>query len=568
MSQPQLLPFPPQFASVAEAYSWKRLAAIAAATCWLCGAALHAADGAAPAPAEVERKAEPFPPAATDEALTKKLESLLEGPEYKHARFAAYVVRLDKSRRVLVERRADEFFAPASVTKTFSCAAALVDLGGDMRFETPVYATSPWTKEGDLPGDLIVRASGDPTLGGRTDAAGRVAFTNSDHTYAGFLGKAELTDPDPLAGLDQLAEQVFKAGVRRVHGEVQVDPRIFAAFPSSGSGPGKVHSWTINDNLLDFTIQPRQAGEFARVVMRPENGYFSVDAQILTIPSGLPPRLTMHAAPDRGVVLRGQIPEDAAPLVATYEIPDPPAFGRALFIERLRKAGVQLEASPLRPLGMERLPAVEAYARFPVVAKLTSPPLREHLRLVLKVSHNLHASLLPMLLAIKRGEGERSLDAGLARQRTVLAGLGLDTEGISFGGGAGGSPADQATARATVELLSAMHGRDDFADFLGALPELGRDGTLAKVLDPGSPSRGKVRAKTGTLVWFDGLNRRPLCLSKALAGYVDRPDGSKWAFAFFLGGVPMADNSGVDRLGKLLAHMAETLEQSPDAAAE
>ena len=53
--------------------------------------------------------------------------------------------------------------------------------------------------------------------------------------------------------------------------------------------------------------------------------------------------------------------------------------------------------------------------------------------MILKVSQNLHASTLPMLLAAKAGGS--SLSDGLKREGEVLASLGVDLAQISFGGG-------------------------------------------------------------------------------------------------------------------------------------
>ena len=76
--------------------------------------------------------------------------------------------------------------------------------------------------------------------------------------------------------------------------------------------------------------------------------------------------------------------------------------------------------------------------------------------MILKVSHNLHASTLPLLIAAHHGE--RTLAAGLRREGEILKGLGVDPATISFGGGAGGARADLVTPRATVALLRAMAG--------------------------------------------------------------------------------------------------------------
>ena len=70
------------------------------------------------------------------------------------------------------------------------------------------------------------------------------------------------------------------------------------------------------------------------------------------------------------------------------------------------------------------------------MAEYTSPPFSEYLRVILKVSHNLHASTLPLLLAARHGE--RTLQAGLKQEGIILKTLGVEPATISFGGGAGG----------------------------------------------------------------------------------------------------------------------------------
>src|SRR5439155_6572251 len=110
-----------------------------------------------------------------------------------------------------------KLFTPASTTKLYSCAAALIALGPDYRFATPVYRRGE-VKEGRLRGDLILVASGDLTLGGRTNRDGHMAFKDHDHIYANGSSKAELTDTDPLAGLKELARQIKAAGIREITG--------------------------------------------------------------------------------------------------------------------------------------------------------------------------------------------------------------------------------------------------------------------------------------------------------------------------------------------------------------
>ena len=189
------------------------------------------------------------------------------------------------------------------------------------------------------------------------------------------------------------------------------------------------------------------------------------------------------------------------------------------------------------------------------VALLTSPPFSENARLILKVSHNLHASTLPLLLAVRHGK--RQLEDGLRLEHDFLKRAGLDADSISFGGGAGGSPADFTTPRVNVALLRSMSRRPDFAVYERALPILGVDGTLWNDVTSTSPARGKVRAKTGTLVWENGMNKRFLVTSKALAGYLTAKSGRELVFSFVVNGVQIDKATETKTIGKILGHLCE-----------
>ncbi len=495
------------------------------------------------------------PGAAIDAAIAEA--------QYENGHWGLLVVDLEDGATVL-ERNADRMFAPASVTKVFSCAAALAELGADHRFRTPVVRRGEVDAEGALKGDLILVAAGDLCLGGRTGPDGSLGFRNSDHTYAGGGTDAELVSDDPLAplaGLDAMAREVAEGGIRSVSGDVLIDDRLFEAAESSGSGPSRVSPIVVNDNVIDFVIAPGSAvGEPAEVRTVPPSAWYAVDAQVETVAADAKPALRVRSVGPRRFAVRGSIPVGHAPIVRIGEVDDPSGFARALLIERLRTRGVKIDASPLGTNDAAALPAREKVAELPAVAEYTSPPFREYLRVILKVSHNLHASTLPLLLAAKAGR--RTLGDGLTREGEALKGLGLDLNGVSFGGGAGGTRADLATPRATVSLLRTLAGRDDFEAFEGALPILGRDGTSAKHVGLDSKARGHVRAKTGTYWVENDLDGRGMLTSKALAGYIETASGRKLAFAFFVNNVPL-DARGDDvsaataAAGRLLGRLCE-----------
>lgn len=493
------------------------------------------------------------------EPLAKRIEEVIDGQPFTQAHWGVLAADL-KTGDVLYSRTPDKLFVPASVTKLYSVAAALDALGADHRFETPVYVRGEIDAMGQLKGDLILVAAGDLSFGGRTDDEGRIAFSNSDHIYADFDGNAVLTKPDPLAGLNELAHQIAAAGLRRISGEVLVDDRMFDHASGTGSGPSNLTPIMVNDNLLDFLVTPSAAGEPAHVEWRPKTRSYRVDAQVETVAADGKTRIRVVSAGEGRVIVRGQIAAGHKPLVGTYEVDDPASFARSLLIEALRHAEVAVDASPLKSNPPALLPAHSDYAAMKRVALLTSPPFSESAKLVLKVSHNLHASTLPLLIAAK--QGQRTLTEGLHLQREFLIKAGVNADTISFGGAAGGDPADYVTPQATVQLLRYMSTRPDFAAYRGGLPILGQDGTLARAAGPDSPARGKVQAKTGTLLWSNRMNGGELLTSKALAGYLTTAKGREVAFALFVNHVHTKNSAEREQVGKTLGKLCEILYQA------
>jgi D-alanyl-D-alanine carboxypeptidase/D-alanyl-D-alanine-endopeptidase (penicillin-binding protein 4) len=485
--------------------------------------------------------------------LAHRIDEHFAQPHFKTAHIGYRFVDL-KTGDVVIEHDSEKLFAPASTTKLFSTAAALNALGADYSFHTPIYRRGK-VSEGRLDGDLILVASGDPTMGGRTTEKGEIAFQDSDHIYANWSAEARLTEQDPLAGIHELAKKVAATGIRQVTGDILIDDRLFTHAEGSGSGPQVITPIMINDNVLDFTFEPTEPGQPAKTSWRPHTALFKIDFDVQTVKENEP--LEMSIRPQDGGHIRviGKIPANKHHVVRIHEVPDPAAFARAVLIEALRKNGVEVSAqlSQKHPTG--KLPERAAVKDLSKVAEFVSPPFAENAKLVLKVSHNLHASELPLLVAANHDK--RTLSDGLKLEEKFLAKAGVDVETISFGGGAGGSRADYVTPAATVQLLRHMATRPDFYVYERSLPILGVDGTLAKSVPSSSPVKGQVQAKTGTLTWENLLFGRSLCTSKAIAGYLTTAKGQRLAFAAFVNGVHLKDGIDANHIGRDLGKLCE-----------
>jgi D-alanyl-D-alanine carboxypeptidase/D-alanyl-D-alanine-endopeptidase (penicillin-binding protein 4) len=500
----------------------------------------------------------PLPARAEEPTLAGRLETILKRPEYKHARWGILAVDAETGKPIY-ERNADQLFAPASVTKLYSCAAAMIAFGPDYRFETPVYQRGKLT-DGKLVGDLILVAKGDLTMGGRTMKNGLMAFADEDHIYAGPIKTTtRLTDTDPLAGLNDLAKQVKAAGIKQVTGDVLIDTRLFDTARGSGSGPGIVTPIVINDNIVDVIVKPgKEAGDLATHELVPKTEFVQVDVQVNTGSKNATTRITTRRVGPQRWTVRGTIAQGVAPQVRICPVDDPAGFARALFLEALRREGVSVPASALQPPTAE-WPESESYSKLTRVALYRSPPLSEALKVTLKVSHNLYASTLPVLLAVKNGK--RTQQEGMRLQGQVLAELGVKTESISLESGAGGGDGDKVSPRATVELLAAMRKRPDWPTFEAALPILGVDGTLATVVKKDSPARGKVMGKTGTYTDDNLLLGRSHLRAKSLAGVMTTAQGKSLVFAIFVNDVALPKGMTAAREGRVIGELCEVLQQ-------
>jgi D-alanyl-D-alanine carboxypeptidase/D-alanyl-D-alanine-endopeptidase (penicillin-binding protein 4) len=495
-------------------------------------------------------------PAHAGKDLASAIDAVLGRPEYRQGHWGVLVVDAQTG-KTLYQHQAGQTFTPASTIKLYYGAAALAALGPDYRFETPVYRRGP-VVDGSLRGDLVLVASGDLTMGGRTLPGGKMAFRDDDHTYANSAGaSSELTDTDPLAGLKDLAGQVAAAGIRQVEGDVLIDDRLFPTIRSNGTGADWLSPIVVNDNVVDVVISPgSRPGDWARVRLRPDTEYVRMASEVVTVPAGGFSRVEVVPAGTDGFVVRGQVPVGARPVLRTYPVQDPAAFARALFVETLRRQGVRVPAGGLRP-PRAVLPDRAEYARLPRVGVYTSPPFSELLRVTLKTSSNLYANSFPLLIAVKNGK--RTLAEGLELMRRTLADLGADLEDVSLATASGGTREDRLTPRAVVQLLQVLAKRPDYPVFRAALPVLGVDGTLADMVPPGSPVRGKARGKTGTY-YIPPRGGWPGQLRvKALAGTMTTASGRTLLFAFYVNDVLLPPGVDAGRETRVLGRLCEIL---------
>lgn len=491
-------------------------------------------------------------------SLAQRIQQVMRRPAFAHAEWGVEFYSLDNGKPVYAHN-ADKFFVPASTTKLLTEGTTLALLGPDYRFTTRVYRTGPVDSAGTLDGDLVLVASGDPDLSNRIQPDGSLAFENEDHAYDGSPD-TKAVPGDPLMVIRDFARQVKQHGIRRVTGRVRVDVSLFPEGERE-LGTGVVISPVIvNDNLIDVTIGPgAQVGDPVTIAPSPATAYARFINLATTAPADSTPRIRWSddVANEDGthtVTVTGQFPLGTAPILYAYAVPEPSQYAAVTLAEALAQEGVTA-TWPARGDDVDFAALAPRYTPDAVVAEHVSPPLKEDVRITLKVSQNLHASTMPYELgALVAHEG--TAQAGFDLEHAFLEKAGLDLSGASQADGAGGSA--HFTPDFMVHYLAYMAKQPFFQIFHDALPVLGKDGTLWNI-QVDSPAAGHVHAKTGTFGAPDHLNRMLMVTAKGLAGYVTTVAGRHLAFAIYVNNVEVSrdDPDAVTKIvGQALGEIA------------
>jgi D-alanyl-D-alanine carboxypeptidase/D-alanyl-D-alanine-endopeptidase (penicillin-binding protein 4) len=488
----------------------------------------------------------------SDSSSQDPIQQVMNKPRYTSAKSQwSMVVQDATTGETLYTLQPDVLSFTGSVRKLYSVGTALNTIGADYRFVTPVYRNGTLDASGKLTGDLILKATGDLTFGGRVKPDGTIDFTDFDHNEARAFNGAILTPEDPLTAINQLAAQVKAAGITSVSGDVIVDDRLFDAFRVP-NGNVLISPMLVNENVIDVTLAPTSAGQAATLDWRPRVSAMTMQgvanttaagsaADIVTSGDALDEGpLSCLASPGCKGTISGEaslsapaaIPADYRSFVgntlyvSNLRVEDPPSFARTAFIDALMRAGVTVAAPAVQRNDTSRLPASASYSSATQVASYTSLPYSEIAKLILKVSLNTGANLSLMYQGLTKGA--RTVSDALVTERQYLTGtLGLDPAGFNFPTNGSGSPDSRATARTTVQLLTTMSRLPIYPVYRNALSILGVDGSLAAI---GKDVAGKehIAVKSGATVSGGQM------IAMNMAGYMDAKSGRRLSYAVFV----------------------------------
>jgi D-alanyl-D-alanine carboxypeptidase/D-alanyl-D-alanine-endopeptidase (penicillin-binding protein 4) len=431
---------------------------------------------------------------------------------------------------------AQRYFTPASNTKLYTTALALATLGPEYRFHTTLETRGAVDAAGRLRGELVLVGRGDPNL------------SNRKFPY----DKKEEHDGPAEKVLAELADAIAARGVKEIEGDIVADDSYFdyERYPSGwdiddmlwGYG-APVSALCVNDNTITLELHPgEREGDPAGFAVEPWAAFYKIQNEIRTSAANAERKLEIAREPgSRVIVLRGTLPLKSDATTRTLAIEEPAEYAAALLKQLLEARGVRVYGEARARHTAEATPGAPT-----VLAEHVSLPLADDVRLLNKISQNLHAELL-LRVAARQATGNTSTEAALKFAQEFRKSLGIEETDVLLWDGSGLSRRNLVTPQATVKLLTWIAQQPWGELYRSTLPVAGEDGTLSDRMKT-PPLLDRIQAKTGSLGHVN-----------ALSGYTTTLHGEKLIFSMFGNNHALRGHAATDVLDAICTAMVEEL---------
>lgn len=393
-------------------------------------------------------------------SLTLRAEGLLGIAGEEQTGVSVYIKDL-RDGKVVLDYNGSRCMTPASVTKAFTSASAMCLLPSTFRFETKVYLVGHKGTEGEWIGNLMVQASGDPTLESEY-------FPNNQ----GFISKI-------INGLKNKGITTLKGDIilSRVDGSHQY-------------AEGPIDTWCINDvprvygcgifdfNWCDnyFSLYPATGRTTSPV---PELNYTVWDK-----PADNGSDLIRGVYSDSLVVV-GKNYKNNANAKVTTSMPYPFDTFRAKLIARLKDSDIEFVNEATDESGANSRELLVSHK---------SPQLDEILQSLMLRSDNMFAE--GILRALGKSYGDRY--ASIAAETALWKSRGLSAEYNRILDGSGLSRADAISPKFLAGVLEWMARSDMAHRYISLFPVAGVSGTMKSFMAD-TRLKGRLAFKTGSL---------------------------------------------------------------------
>jgi serine-type D-Ala-D-Ala carboxypeptidase/endopeptidase (penicillin-binding protein 4) len=439
------------------------------------------------------------------EIIQRKIDSLVNSPFLENGFFGISIKSVNSDKNI-VEYNAKKSLHPASTMKLISSATALMALGEYFKYST-ILEYSGQIKDSVLIGNIIIRGSGDPSLGSWR-------FKNQ---------------PDYKQLTDKWAKKIKDLGIKEIKGRIFGDGSFFDenvvpdtwTWGDTGNyyGAGS-YGLNMNENLYYVTFKPSNYMESSTLVKTsPDLPYYQKINRVLTDKSGTGDQVNIYSTPYQDVlIMQGFVPAGS----------DFSVKGSILSYLEANKKNIYYS----KPFQTSQIDT------------LNSPPLCDLARECNFQSINLYAETFLKTPSVLMNLGSSTEDA-MKGLKQIWQTKNVRLDGLKMKDGSGLSPANGITPNNMTDVLKAMYLEKSFGAFYESIPIVGVSGTVANL---GKKSRavGNVRAKSGSI---DGV--------RAYAGYFTARNGEMMCFSMMLNKYNSEMGSATRELEKLIILMVE-----------
>jgi D-alanyl-D-alanine carboxypeptidase/D-alanyl-D-alanine-endopeptidase (penicillin-binding protein 4) len=303
----------------------------------------------------------------------------------------------------------------------------------------------------------------------------------------------------------------------------------------------------VDDNTVALTLTPgERAGDPVQAAVNPATPDFTVQNDVTTSAADAKSDLTLTREPSSNlVVVKGSLPARSAPRKLVLAIEEPAQHAAASLKRLLEERGVKVAGA-----AKARHDHAEPLGDLAVLAEHVSVPLVDAVKLINKISQNLHAEML--LRTVARQSGVWATPDDLMKPPAdFYASAGIAPGDVIQTDASGLSRHDLVTPRAIVALLSFAQKQSWFASYYASLPVAATDGTLEDRMK-NTLAAGRIHAKTGSVEHV-----------RTLSGFAETPSGRRLIFSFLSNNQGGKSREASEALTGLCVAMLEEFNVTP-----
>ena len=370
----------------------------------------------------------------------------------QHASAGIYVVNSSTGKAV-ADVNTQAGLAPASCQKVIIASTAFELLGHNYSYKTSLAYTGT-IENGVLNGDIIIKGSGDPTLG-----SWRYSQITEDSTISEFKKAISRKGINEIKGHVYADESAWK-------GEVTPDGWIWQDIGSYYGAGARALNWRENQYDL-FLRSGKNIGDPVESVYTNPAFIEGLDLRVVVTSAGKESGDNAYIyipLNEKYGYVRGTIPVNESLFSISGAMPHP-----------AKQMALSLEAA------IKKIPLEKTAGEYPVVQKNydsshifythNSPPLDSIIYWFLKRSINLYGEALIKTMAYEFTK-TGATDSGVNVVKNFWNKKGIDPASMNIMDGSGLSPGNRITTAALVYVMEYAKKQNWFPSFYNALPEI------------------------------------------------------------------------------------------------